>query len=144
MASVLAQPPAVQPWAQPVPPPLADGQQARHHLFRRAVREGAGADAVEERGRDETVREERRRAGESSRPANRPANGNTPPGAVVAFPGFGGFSPQFLTQLIAQEWLPPLETPDVRGDGARAYGETARRIHPEIIFGPVAPFSASV
>ena len=63
-------------------------------------------------------------------------------GEVTAFQGFESFSPQFLTQFIAQVLVPREADPGLSGAGATLYRDTETRANPDVVFGPVGPFSA--
>jgi len=133
-----------RPESVPSPPPEV-GKRPNEFLFRRAIAKGEASEAAARRagGRqkqtadkpdtERTEAPQRRERGEDRR--GRGAE-------ITAFQSFESFSPQFLTQFIAQVLVPEDQEPAVANTGATLYRDTENRANPDTVFGPVGPISA--
>ncbi len=144
VTSTLVQPAPIFGWPEPAPSPLAPlGKNPKEFLFRRTLPKSEPAEELARRQADkERVSTTKGRADRTTGPQRRERGGGRSGDAeVAAFPGFAGFTPQFLTQFIAQALMPQDQETGAAKPGVRSYQDTEDRANPDMVFGPVAPIT---
>ena len=144
VASALVQPVPVHGRPDPVPPPPPEPSRNQHEaLFRRAVAKAEPAEEPARRPRDKIRQTAGRRRADRAEAPERRARGTSRGQAVqvTLFPGFEGFTPQFLTQFIAQALMPDQSEAAEAQAGVGLYGKTESRATGDVFFGPVRPFA---
>jgi len=146
ITSPLIQPTPAFGRPEAVPPPPPDvGKRLNEFLFRRALPKGEPIEEAAKRaGSRQKQTTTKLRSDEAEAPQRRERDGDRRGrGAeVTAFQSYESFSPQFLTQFIAQVLVPEAADPIVPNTAATLYRDTETRANPDIVFGPVGPFSA--
>jgi hypothetical protein len=133
-----------RPEAVPAPPPDV-GKRPNEFLFRRALPKGEPTEEAARRAgsrQKQTATKSRSEKAEAPQRRERGGDRRGRGAEVTAFQSYESFSPQFLTQFIAQVLVPESEVPVVANTGTSLYQDTETRANPDIVFGPVGPFSA--
>jgi len=133
-----------RPEAVPSPPPDV-GKRPNEFLFRRALPKGEPTEGAAKRagsGQKQTTTKSRSDRAEAPQRPERGGDRRGRGAEVAAFQSYESFSPQFLTQFIAQVLVPGEQDPVVANTISTLYRDTETRANPNIVFGPVGPFSA--
>lgn len=147
VSSALVQPAPIFGRPDPAPLPLPQpGKGAHEFLFRRTLPKSEPAEEPARRhAGKEKVSTAKGRTDRTAAPQRRERGGSRDrEPEVAAFPGFAAFTPQFMTQFIAQALMPEEDEAGVAESGVRSYQATEYRANPDQVFGPVAPVTAVV